>query len=1384
MGISTTEPSTGSTSATNHAQRGYKPRRDARSLKLDLATYEGPPYPPHNTLNLPDGHHASGDKENHSRLSSQLSSPIDVQTLDHTTSTRAPRLSASISQFPANPQVPGSELTRVQTGQKPSLDDHTSSTDSTPFDRSTYDSTPRTSYINPMLDDHTSSLDAANSTMPDSTLFESKLRRTRVATINNGSPRPLPQLNSIPGSPIASECEHSQARGSQKLLPDGHTSEPRTTSSEGSPRPSINTASSIKAHVHWDLTTSDTGVTDSVATNAHRERRGYHRCTPMMAPLNILPHHDPNFGIAPQGLTSADPLIVASYQLDGRSTASARHQKRSAPQQRSDPQVTSPISADVERTKARNKASEHQDETWIALDGPESHRGPTSVVKYATRQPCDDPQVIPRPDAIDTTSTKALENELAHQGKTWPTQGESGNESLAQQVVGDPFQGEHNDLRVAAPNMDAGVPSTRSARPTTPRTLTTSRRASRSTKATERHRRSGRNAANRDTDKVERTQAQDSKREHQDTTWTMHRNQVDLKATMANIMADFTKTVSASFAETSKITSASIAEANKASHASTMLTRDELCILGIRVKPTTTVQGTTMPQKASPKVVTPSGGETTSATEPSRGPRGQDTVKVLSTLRATTRGEQSHHSTLLESHAASGNEEEREDSLTGHKPVKQSTSILVSDTASMVLNVPTANTNYVQEGDYAMDTWTAAQKAAPSEPTSSKEGHHAFENSGELTIPQGMKISYFGQGCRQITLLHVKVRELAANVTCDVTPPDDKLRTRENRVLEAPKSLNKGKQHHVASDREDPNNLAPSGKTDGRSDIDHQGRQTRPVDYTTGRTSTEGHHAFDNTDTYVLRQPYDLNFPPLGHTPSNSCATMQDSTRALKTPNVTSLHDNFSNEGQKPSKSPSPRTQLAFDDTAKPTSLHTGHQDLPTDNMDATTALHEFINNLGPKPGRQCATSATPNSKHICQDVLSKGTTYAAVLLTPVPSTSLKRSGQDSCQSLQQASAVEVGPHRAQQCMATEAATPRNATTKAQHSTLALATTGEPPVQRNRAPPVHFAATTPTTTMARRLRSLVETHNVSTKTARTRSKKLQRHKSSMRVHTSDATSMRTELNKLQREFSQGLTSLEELSYRSTTMAGDFNVRHTPMHRDNPRKASRRARFGTITTSTMTAQAPSAETMSSDPTMPQNGTQQPLELTARGHRVKNPATTAGSDDSTKSDATSRPSTPSALNSRAEESTVTKIRDFKPSDTLRPRAPGQCTMHPDVRGSGTLTLATEEAHLASQPVQFDKNLFDKINVSYNDAPIQGPLFCKVHSLQQIEGHSSEHDTSKLEPLRGNMPQSVTTRVTRKHSQHQRIDMGPKPNPNRNPRDKHDTKSPNLRTRERPD
>jgi hypothetical protein len=92
--------------------------------------------------------------------------------------------------------------------------------------------------------------------------------------------------------------------------------------------------------------------------------------------------------------------------------------------------------------------------------------------------------------------------------------------------------------------------------------------------------------------------------------------------------------------------------------------------------------------------------------------------------------------------------------------------------------------------------------------------------------------------------------------------------------------------------------------------------------------------------------------------------------------------------------------------------------------------------------------------------------------------------------------------------------------------------------------------------------------------------------------------MRKELNGLQHELSQGLISLEEAPYRSITMKGDFTIRQTPMHRDNPKKVSRCTQSST--TPSTTTQAPLAETMPSKPTTPQKGRSQSPEVTHQNH----------------------------------------------------------------------------------------------------------------------------------------------------------------------------------------
>jgi hypothetical protein len=53
---------------------------------------------------------------------------------------------------------------------------------------------------------------------------------------------------------------------------------------DGSSCPSVEPMLSNNIEAHWDPTTSDTGVMDSVVTTTLQERHGFYRCTLMMAP--------------------------------------------------------------------------------------------------------------------------------------------------------------------------------------------------------------------------------------------------------------------------------------------------------------------------------------------------------------------------------------------------------------------------------------------------------------------------------------------------------------------------------------------------------------------------------------------------------------------------------------------------------------------------------------------------------------------------------------------------------------------------------------------------------------------------------------------------------------------------------------------------------------------------------------------------------------------------------------------------------------------------------------------------------------------------------------------------------------------------------------------
>jgi hypothetical protein len=194
----------------------------------------------------------------------------------------------------------------------------------------------------------------------------------------------------------------------------------------------------------------------------------------------------------------------------------------------------------------------------------------------------------------------------------------------------------------------------------------------------------------------------------------------------------------------------------------------------------------------------------------------------------------------------------------------------------MVVNITTnANTNYVQEGSYAIEQRPVALKATM--PTAAQKA--ASPNRSQ------------------------PYRECAPS-----TPV-----IHEN-----------GKQHHVALDHQDPNDLIPSDNTDGCTSADHQGQPALPVGNTTGSTLTEGHHASVDTGMYVLAQPYESAFPPLGHIPSNSRMPMWEPARVQGTCNVSSPYATHLAQGLK--------TQCNGKNVlAEPTSLSKGHHDLPMD---------------------------------------------------------------------------------------------------------------------------------------------------------------------------------------------------------------------------------------------------------------------------------------------------------------------------------------------------------------------------------------------------------------------------------------------------------------------
>src|SRR5271170_2289337 len=136
------------------------------------------------------------------------------------------------------------------------------------------------------------------------------------------------------GAQLLPDVKATQVWGSQKLFPDGHSSNLPT--------------SNVEARLRWNLTTSDMGVTDSGAANVLRERCGHHRCIPRKAPLTIPPHQEPNFG-----MTSAVPLVEASDKLGGYSIASTGHHMHSVQRMRNDTKVTCTCTAGMSGNSSR-----------------------------------------------------------------------------------------------------------------------------------------------------------------------------------------------------------------------------------------------------------------------------------------------------------------------------------------------------------------------------------------------------------------------------------------------------------------------------------------------------------------------------------------------------------------------------------------------------------------------------------------------------------------------------------------------------------------------------------------------------------------------------------------------------------------------------------------------------------------------------------------------------------------------------------------------------------------------------------------------------------------------------------------------------------------------
>jgi len=283
------------------------------------------------------------------------------------------------SHYPVNMRVPGSELTQVQRGQKPQhkgtlVNSSHTHTPCTGF----YNCTPSTDRCTPCTNKHTPCMYLNKRTSrtnksrflvtlqgPDDEtprrlecleLSTNETVSYPNATMANGAPCPWRQSKYIPWRTTSgSKCE--QVWGSHKLHHDDNMSDLCTTSSEMASCLSIDLASNntVEARVHWGLTTSNTGVTDSDATNIHKERRGYHRCILMMAPLMIPPHQEPSRDIASQGLSFRAPLVGAScFQLGGSSIASTEHHTSSEQYRHDSPSVVNRHNKKVECTSVQD----------------------------------------------------------------------------------------------------------------------------------------------------------------------------------------------------------------------------------------------------------------------------------------------------------------------------------------------------------------------------------------------------------------------------------------------------------------------------------------------------------------------------------------------------------------------------------------------------------------------------------------------------------------------------------------------------------------------------------------------------------------------------------------------------------------------------------------------------------------------------------------------------------------------------------------------------------------------------------------------------------------------------------------------------------------------